>query len=130
MGPQDAAAKILDHLEGKPDLIIGNYTDGNLVASLVATKLGVTQVLMMMMLLSSLLLHATSERALKPLTRDTHSVECDFILLQKIANDIDLSRQTREPLHMPLKRQSMRILMSSGRNWMKSTTSHANSLLT
>ncbi|XP_038971006.1 sucrose synthase 7-like isoform X2 [Phoenix dactylifera] len=40
---QDAAAKILDHLEGKPDLIIGNYTDGNLVASLVATKLGVTQ---------------------------------------------------------------------------------------
>ncbi|XP_019710993.1 sucrose synthase 7 [Elaeis guineensis] len=40
---QDAAAKILDHLEEKPDLIIGNYTDGNLVASLVATKLGVTQ---------------------------------------------------------------------------------------
>ncbi|RWR78550.1 Sucrose synthase [Cinnamomum micranthum f. kanehirae] len=40
---QDAAAKILDHLEGKPDLIIGNYTDGNLVASLMASKLGVTQ---------------------------------------------------------------------------------------
>lgn len=31
-------------MEGKPDLIIGNYTDGNLVASLVASKLGVTQV--------------------------------------------------------------------------------------
>ncbi|XP_042388147.1 sucrose synthase 7-like [Zingiber officinale] len=40
---QDAAAKIVDILEGKPDLIIGNYTDGNLVASLVASNLGVTQ---------------------------------------------------------------------------------------
>ncbi|KAF3952971.1 hypothetical protein CMV_021532 [Castanea mollissima] len=40
---QDATIKILDHLEGKPDLIIGNYTDGNLVATLMANKLGVTQ---------------------------------------------------------------------------------------
>ncbi|XP_020241227.1 sucrose synthase 7-like isoform X2 [Asparagus officinalis] len=40
---QDAADKILDHMEGKPDLIIGNYTDGNLVASLMASKLGITQ---------------------------------------------------------------------------------------
>ncbi|XP_010528602.1 PREDICTED: sucrose synthase 5 isoform X2 [Tarenaya hassleriana] len=40
---QDATAKILDIMEGKPDLIIGNYTDGNLVASLMANKLGVTQ---------------------------------------------------------------------------------------
>ncbi|KAI3982981.1 hypothetical protein MKX01_010464 [Papaver californicum] len=40
---QDATAKILDHLEGKPDLIIGNYTDGNLVASLMASKLQITQ---------------------------------------------------------------------------------------
>ncbi|XP_037478877.1 sucrose synthase 7-like isoform X1 [Triticum dicoccoides] len=40
---QDASAKILDILEGKPDLIIGNYTDGNLVASLMSSKLGVTQ---------------------------------------------------------------------------------------
>ncbi|KAK1592986.1 hypothetical protein Q3G72_033980 [Acer saccharum] len=39
----DATAKILDILDGKPDLIIGNYTDGNLVASLMASKLGVTQ---------------------------------------------------------------------------------------
>lgn len=28
-------------MEGKPDLILGNYTDGNLVASLMARKLGV-----------------------------------------------------------------------------------------
>ena len=41
---QDATIKILEHLEGKPDLIIGNYTDGNLVSSLMASKLGVTQV--------------------------------------------------------------------------------------
>lgn len=32
-------------MKGKPDLIIGNYTDGNLVASLLSSKLGVTQVL-------------------------------------------------------------------------------------
>lgn len=40
---QDATAKIIEHMEGKPDLIIGNYTDGNLVASLMAAKLGITQ---------------------------------------------------------------------------------------
>ncbi|KAL3618100.1 Sucrose synthase 6 [Castilleja foliolosa] len=38
---QDATAKILELMEGKPDLILGNYTDGNLVASLVASKLEV-----------------------------------------------------------------------------------------
>jgi sucrose synthase len=40
---QDATAKILDVMEGNPDLVIGNYTDGNLVASLMANKLGITQ---------------------------------------------------------------------------------------
>ncbi|KAG7032702.1 Sucrose synthase 5 [Cucurbita argyrosperma subsp. argyrosperma] len=40
---QDATAKILDLMGAKPDLIIGNYTDGNLVASLMASKLGITQ---------------------------------------------------------------------------------------
>ncbi|EXB80246.1 Sucrose synthase 2 [Morus notabilis] len=39
----DATAKILEHMDCKPDLIIGNYTDGNLVASLMASKLGITQ---------------------------------------------------------------------------------------
>ncbi|KAK2986869.1 hypothetical protein RJ640_009603 [Escallonia rubra] len=39
---QDATNKILELMEGKPDLIIGNYTDGNLVASLMASKLGIT----------------------------------------------------------------------------------------
>ncbi|KAL6175745.1 hypothetical protein ACLB2K_052384 [Fragaria x ananassa] len=40
---QDATTKILQHMDRKPDLIIGNYSDGNLVASLMASKLGVTQ---------------------------------------------------------------------------------------
>ncbi|XP_044506436.1 sucrose synthase 7-like isoform X2 [Mangifera indica] len=39
----DATTKILEILDVKPDLVIGNYTDGNLVASLMASKLGVTQ---------------------------------------------------------------------------------------
>ncbi|KAG5515357.1 hypothetical protein RHGRI_036414 [Rhododendron griersonianum] len=38
----DATAKVLEHFECKPDLILGNYTDGNLVAYLMADKLGVT----------------------------------------------------------------------------------------
>lgn len=41
---QDAAVELSKELKGKPDLIIGNYSDGNLVASLLAHKLGVTQV--------------------------------------------------------------------------------------
>lgn len=41
---QDATEKILKLLDCKPDLIIGNYTDGNIVASLMASRLGVTQV--------------------------------------------------------------------------------------
>ncbi|WOG92281.1 hypothetical protein DCAR_0311544 [Daucus carota subsp. sativus] len=40
---QDATEKILKLLDCKPDLIIGNYTDGNIVASLMASRLGVTQ---------------------------------------------------------------------------------------
>ncbi|KAL8038201.1 hypothetical protein ABFX02_11G089700 [Erythranthe guttata] len=39
---QDATRKIVEIMEGKPDLIIGNYTDGNLVASLMASKLDTT----------------------------------------------------------------------------------------
>ncbi|KAL3512447.1 hypothetical protein ACH5RR_025164 [Cinchona calisaya] len=39
---QDATAKVLELMKDKPDLILGNYTDGNLVASLTARKLGVT----------------------------------------------------------------------------------------
>jgi sucrose synthase len=40
---EDAAVELSKELNGKPDLIIGNYSDGNLVASLLAHKLGVTQ---------------------------------------------------------------------------------------
>ncbi|XP_078447961.1 sucrose synthase 3 [Wolffia australiana] len=40
---EDASSEIAAELQGIPDLIIGNYSDGNLVASLLAYKLGITQ---------------------------------------------------------------------------------------
>ncbi|KAM7274916.1 hypothetical protein ACFE04_016782 [Oxalis oulophora] len=39
----NVAAELLKELKGKPDLIIGNYSDGNIVATLLARKFGVTQ---------------------------------------------------------------------------------------
>jgi sucrose synthase len=38
---QESEKAILAHLQGKPDLMIGNYTDGNLVAFLLARRLKV-----------------------------------------------------------------------------------------
>ncbi|GLJ52621.1 hypothetical protein SUGI_1119950 [Cryptomeria japonica] len=40
---EDSSNEIVEELHGKPDLIIGNYSDGNMVASLVASKLGIVQ---------------------------------------------------------------------------------------
>ncbi|KAJ7977602.1 Sucrose synthase [Quillaja saponaria] len=40
---EDVASEITAELQGIPDFIIGNYSDGNLVASLLAYKMGVTQ---------------------------------------------------------------------------------------
>lgn len=40
---EDVASEVGAELQGVPDLIIGNYSDGNLVASLLSYKLGVTQ---------------------------------------------------------------------------------------
>ncbi|XP_039144741.1 sucrose synthase 2-like [Dioscorea cayenensis subsp. rotundata] len=39
----DVANELAGELQANPDLVIGNYSDGNLVASLLAHKLGVTQ---------------------------------------------------------------------------------------
>jgi sucrose synthase len=39
----DAEKELLAELQGRPDLIVGNYSDGNLVAFLLARRLGVTQ---------------------------------------------------------------------------------------
>jgi len=39
----DAEKELLAELGGRPDLIVGNYSDGNLVASLLAHRLHVTQ---------------------------------------------------------------------------------------
>jgi sucrose synthase len=40
---RDAERELLAELGGRPDFIIGNYSDGNLVASLMAGSMGVTQ---------------------------------------------------------------------------------------
>lgn len=40
---EDVASEITAELQGYPDFIIGNYSDGNLVASLLSYKMGVTQ---------------------------------------------------------------------------------------
>lgn len=39
----DAERELLAELGGRPDLIIGNYSDGSLVASLIGRRLGITQ---------------------------------------------------------------------------------------
>ena len=41
---KDASHEIAGELQGIPDLIIGNCSDGNLVATLLSYKLGITQV--------------------------------------------------------------------------------------
>ncbi|MCP5524576.1 MAG: sucrose synthase [Verrucomicrobiales bacterium] len=40
---REVEKEVLGRLEGRPDFIIGNYSDGNLVASILADRLGVTQ---------------------------------------------------------------------------------------
>ncbi|MFQ5487944.1 MAG: sucrose synthase [Gammaproteobacteria bacterium] len=40
---RDAEKEVLAELSGRPDLIIGNYSDGNLVATIMAHRLRVTQ---------------------------------------------------------------------------------------
>jgi sucrose synthase len=39
----DASRELIAEMGGRPDLIIGNYSDGNLVASMLSRSLGVTQ---------------------------------------------------------------------------------------
>lgn len=40
---EDVEREVLIELGGRPDLVVGNYSDGNLVATLLARRLGVTQ---------------------------------------------------------------------------------------
>jgi len=40
---EDSKQELLAELGGRPDLIVGNYSDGNLVASLLSQDLGITQ---------------------------------------------------------------------------------------
>jgi len=40
---KDAGRELIAELNGRPDLVVGNYSDGNLVATLISQKLGITQ---------------------------------------------------------------------------------------
>jgi sucrose synthase len=40
---EDASTELISEFQGRPDLVIGNYSDGNLVASLLSDKFDVTQ---------------------------------------------------------------------------------------
>ena len=40
---EDSYSELLAEFGGRPDLIIGNYSDGNLVATILSNKFGVTQ---------------------------------------------------------------------------------------
>jgi sucrose synthase len=40
---EDAATELMSEFQGRPDLVIGNYSDGNLVASLLSDKFDVIQ---------------------------------------------------------------------------------------
>jgi len=103
---QDAAVELSKELNGKPDLIIGNYSDGNLVASLLAHKLGVTQVWLLETLIFSISPMRYVKRQANALRIISYSV----------------------PLLMLLRKQSTRILISTGRSLTTSTISHASSL--
>lgn len=39
----DSTKEVLAEMRGKPDFIIGNYSDGNLVATLMSHRMNVTQ---------------------------------------------------------------------------------------
>ena len=100
---QDVANEIAGELHAKPDLIIGNYSDGNLVASLLAHKLGVTQV----------------------------SQSSDFPFSFSSSSDRLNCSQFRifsAPLLMLLRKPSILARISTGRSLMISTTSPASSL--
>jgi len=40
---REVETRLIEELGGRPDLIVGNYSDGNLVATLLSQRLGVTQ---------------------------------------------------------------------------------------
>lgn len=97
---QDSANEIAAEMQAIPDLIIGNYSDGNLVASLLSHKMGVTEVKLMFICLD-----------------EVFAVDKLFLLLCCSA-----------PLRMPWKKQNIQIPTYIGRSLTRSTTFHASSL--
>lgn len=80
-------------MDGKPDLIIGNYTDGNLAATLMANKLGITQVSLLVAFFA------------------ISVFDCNIIICTN-----SKWSESRQLLHMLWRRQNMKIQTSSGRN--------------
>jgi hypothetical protein len=104
---QDVANELMREMQTKPDLIIGNYSDGNLVATLLAHKLGVTQVCFVV----------------------TESLDI-FICFQLEKLLINLLYEYSAPLPMLWRKQNTPTQTYIWTNSTANTISHANSLLT
>ena len=104
---QDVAHEIAGELQANPDLIIGNYSDGNLVACLLAHKLGVTHVCI-------LSLCSIPYLSLFSIV----SYHNSYCLIHSV------------PLPMHLRKPSTPTLTFTGRNLRITTTSPASSQLT
>lgn len=110
---QDVANEIAGELQAKPDLIIGNYSDGNLVASLLAHKLGVTQV--------------CSRRLAPPAPAGSLSFSLLLAALTDNSLSLSLLQFSSAPSPMPWRRPSTLARTYTGRSSKSSTTSRASS---
>jgi hypothetical protein len=113
MWSQDVAGEIAAELQGYPDFIIGNYSDGNLVASLLACKMGVTQVLFFLFFSLTL-----------PWKCESHAI---YYLYWNL---IDLNvhiYSAQLPMHW--RKQSIQIRVRIGGSLMINTIFHVSSLL-
>lgn len=106
---QDVASEIVAELQGVPDFVIGNYSDGNLVASLLAYKMGVTQV-------SNDFWYSNNANGAPILSAENAILVISF--------DMCSVR-----LHMRWRKQNIQIQISIGKTLTRSTISHVNSRL-
>ncbi len=136
---QDVARELSTELTGKPDLIIGNYTDGNLVASLLSHRLGVTQVFFFLFLLGFMLSIAVTISCyllswwwwyIYPL-KHPHMQFQELMVMPQFwwLNEKHLGCLCCSSviLHMHWRRQSIQIRISIGKSLRRSTIFHASS---
>lgn len=108
---QDAASELVAELQGLPDFIIGNYSDGNLVSSLLAHKMGVTQVS------NDFLVFWYHKWDVQIII----FLECNLIVISFDMCSVQL--------HMHWRKQNTQIRISIGRSLRVNTISHVSSLL-